>query len=380
MWSAPQGEPSGTRPPEGSDKALMSSKHSLAKRHERLPLFFPCHKRVRGKAKVLGAKVPTGILFTKKPKEWTFHSGNGGDVVRHVGVEIEFHDFLITPSAESVKALHAALSKWGGSVVQDHSNVEVQLAPASGERFREQVEEICGLLKTMKAKCSTISGLHIHVDARDMKFSQLGKVMVLYAKMEPLLIRTQPYSRMAGKFCRPTGKDLGAGWSETRLSAEQAKLFDEKAKAWIPSAGPGLTHEQVARYKAVNFAAWYKYSTIEVRFHAGTLNAEDIISWASFWSNFVEYAATHSLEEITALKRTQTDIRRIVGLVGYKYVRDRLALYRDQWSPLRVERLIPKSMSAKRECDLCADDGIGGSEAAGTCCDMNLCQTHLTDH
>src|SRR5688572_22310669 len=138
----------------------------------------------------LGAHVRPDLWLPRRG-DFVFQKGSDDHPIsRFVGAEIEFHDFQKIPEADQIRDIHEAVSKWGGSIVEDHHNAEVQLSPARGEDFIKQAKEVCATLNAAKAKVTDISGLHIHVDCRDMKFRHLGRVMALYSKYEPIIIQT----------------------------------------------------------------------------------------------------------------------------------------------------------------------------------------------
>lgn len=289
--------------------------------------------------------MPRGInvaetIYTPNVREWRKHGEPLDEVPRYVGVEIEFHDFAVRPTAEQERTLKGVVTHWGGSIGQDHANVEIRLAPARGVAFYQQVDEVCDALRPMRPTVNAGCGLHLHIDANDLKYSGLGRVMVAYSKMEPLLVKTQPYSRMCSKFCKPTGSALGEGWSKARLISEQEVLFKEKAKQIVnPAELNGNGRQAAERYKAVNFAAWYKYGTVEVRFHEGTVRAEDIASWGRFWAMFVEWSSKTSLPDLKRVKRSLTALRD--AGIDADCIAERIRKYRDQWTPARVQAIIP---------------------------------------
>jgi len=276
---------------------------------------------------------------------WHKHGEATPAVPRYVGVELEIRDFLRYPAEPEITAFHKVIDKWHGSVIQDHRNLEIRLAPARGKAFSEQVQEVLDTVQVWRPVIAAQPpcGYHAHVDASDLTFAKLGGVMLAYSKQEPLLLKTQPFARINGKFCKPTGSDLGEGWSETRPDKASA-LFKEKAEQVVNPAevnGNGLVAAQ--RYKAVNFAAWYKYGTIEIRLHEGTVNAEEIVRWGEFWAQFVEYAGTTPMPEIKRLRRSLTALRTVIQNPAVDYVAGRIQKYKAQWTPERLEAVMPKA-------------------------------------
>lgn len=257
-------------------------------------------------------------------------------------MEIEINGVELPENSMRVATL---VKKYGGVIAKDWYNAEIILPPARGAAFIEMVHEICDELVSAKpwfahGDGGIFSGNHLHVDLRTLKFRHLGHIMVMYSKYEPLILQTQPYHRFQSKFCKPNGLDLGDGWEKAVNSTAQEAIFKTKAIQ--------LTHhsENANRYKAVNFSAWYKYQTMEVRMHEGTASAEDIIAWASLWGNFVEN--TKDIPYKTAQKEVPTleSLRELVGPMGAEYLDKRMAMYKKQWTKERIEEFTVK----KQEC------------------------------
>jgi putative amidoligase enzyme len=316
----------------------------------------------------LGAHVPPELWLPCKG-DFIFQKGEDDHPIsRFVGAEIEFHDFQKRPEDSQIRAIQEAVAKWGGSIVEDHHNAEVQLSPAKGHTFIKQAKEVCATLNAANAKVTDISGLHIHVDCRDMKFRHLGRVMAMYSKYEPIIIQTQPYARIAGRFCRPSGPDLAYGWLKMRSEVDRSALFKKKADQLVNGIA-------VARYKAVNFASWYKYKTMEVRCHEGTLDADEMARWAAFWCSFVDAAKDLKAKEIVDIPATKTMLFDLVAPIGADYVQERLNKYKGEWTDAKLKRVIPPAVEGKacqyKDC---------GRESTILCCNRTWCRYHYPYH
>lgn len=295
----------------------------------------------------LGQHVPHSLWMPKANKEFKFWDDHG-EPERYVGVEIEFHDFKSTPSEALIGELKKVVAKWEGDIIPDHHNVEVRLAPARGDAFEQQIYSICEALENMGAKVSELSGLHLHIDCQKLSFRSLGRVMCLYSKFEPQLIQTQPWTRMHGKFCRATGPDLATEWLKTTGEPQREKLFKKKALQTISEHQMyqfGLGVEQAQRYRAVNFASYFKYKTIEVRMHEGSVNPDEIIPWARFWSSFVDVARLLSGPEIERFPTKLDHLWLTVDGEGADYIKKRLDKYKSVWGPAKLKAVMPEGMT-----------------------------------
>lgn len=239
--------------------------------------------------------------------------------------------------AKDIPILHRVKDKvvgHGGSIVLDHYNAEILLPPARGDAFIEMVHDVFDELKLAKpwfaAGPTIFSGYHLHVDGRDLKYRHLGHVMIMYSKYEPLIIQSQPYARFVGKFCKPNGPSLGEGWeAASQGAAAQEMIFKSKAQQATPNGSQN-------RYKAVNFAAWYKYHTIEVRSHEGTTEADDVIQWASLWTNFVQNAKDIPYKTANKHVPSMDGIEDLLGGTGAAYLSTRIKKYACEWSTEKV--------------------------------------------
>jgi hypothetical protein len=155
---------------------------------------------------------------------------------RAVGVEIE----CINPYSNPVLPIWAR-QKTDGSI-RTHGKgdaIEYNLLLKRSE-LEVRLHKFCGLIKNHFVNQSC--GLHIHLDCRDKSADDVKKIAKrmdswLYALREFL-----PESRRDNSYCK-----FGVSTSD--------------------------------RYRAVNFTAFGKYQTLEVRIHSGTIDYTKIIAW-----------------------------------------------------------------------------------------------------
>lgn len=274
----------------------------------------------------IGHHVPNRIYNAHHNDKWNFefHSKRGSEPKSFVGVELEFRDFKSYPSDEDVDKLRSLATKWKAKIEFDEPhNAEICMAPARGRLFDEQVTDFCDQLKKMGAVTGSLSGLHVHIDASNYTYAQLARVMHAYGTFEPLIIRSQPPTRMKSKFCKPNG--ASALWDKSELS-DTKHSFERKAYQVVSHSA---YNAHLERYKAVNFAAYYKYKTIEVRMHRGTISAKQIIAWGKFWSAFV--GATVRIPVGRKIEPTLESLRSLVGADDMKYIAASIKHYNKNW-------------------------------------------------
>jgi hypothetical protein len=299
-----------------------------------------------------------------------FFEGDAGPVVRYTGTELEIHNFK-HPFLPGQDGLKAVVKKWHGAIVKDWGNMEIQLSPAIGLMYEQEITEVCDAMKAFiplfmnGAGGTGHSGLHIHIDARDLTPRQLGRVMVVYSRLEPWFLKTQPWSRFKGKFCKALGPDASVGWL-TAKSDTVAELLQYKAYQIVNGIPKG-------RYKAINFASYFKHKTIEVRMHEGTADPDDIIPWASMWTNFVQNTIDIPVRDGKEHPTTLTSLLELVGKEGGVYLKKRIAKYADQWTPEAMAAVMPKPV-VKGKCQFC------DAQTQFHCCGVLVCRKHWYQH
>lgn len=219
---------------------------------------------------------------------------------RYVGVEIEFLSPLDFDDLED-KLIDAGLGQFvqltdDGSINSrpeecscedecycddgtDEFGIEVRvLAPR--KEIHSVIEKLCKVLQEIGARVNYTCGLHVHLDMRRRCERKAFKNLTL---MQPLLYRMVPSSRMHGQYSAYTN------YTD----------FDDYM-------------ENADRYVGINGTAYDRHSTIEVRIHSGTINAEKINRWIELLSA-IAYGATlenepSSLEEVARVFKLSSEL------------------------------------------------------------------------
>lgn len=218
---------------------------------------------------------------------------------RFLACELEFDD------ADDGFHIDRAVAKWGGGIVDDgslpSSGFEITTAPANGDRFVAQIRDICDALESDNATINSDCGFHVHVDARDFKYWDLRRLVILYAKIEGALFGMVPRGRRHNSYCQRCGPQYLADLTETnRIKAKMIEnVYGFSANRTFRATRVDKYHP--ARYKALNIHSWFFRGTIECRLAAGTTNATKIINWATLWASILDYANEHVEAEISTL-------------------------------------------------------------------------------
>ena len=238
--------------------------------------------------------------------------------------------------------------KWKISgIVQDASlkqgGVELCMAPAQGRLFIAEVTDLCAILRKSGAYVDKRCGTHIHVDTRDHNYEDLKKLVLLYAKIEPAIIRSQPFTRiMADKsHCYPCGekyvKDLAQGMfpKETKKKLIE-NIYDGKFGDKPPRGKRGNNREIAARYNGFNIHSHFVRGTVEFRHHTGTIRPDKIIKWANICAGVVESAYRMSEHEIRTMKGLPDEIlAALIAPEEFLYLKNRIEMFGKPYGPMK---------------------------------------------
>lgn len=201
---------------------------------------------------------------------------------KYVGLELEF----CAPIAE----LDFALKLWQNGV---HTYAQMKkdnsLRPKLNEfgyelalllpeqHFRKNLRQLCKILESVGARADERRcGLHVHLDMRrgrkkDIVYNNLIACQnVFLTFLDPV--------RHDNEFCHMV----------------KSRKFPVKFEN---------TREE--RYKTINAAAYYKYKTLEVRMHQGSVNYRDIVNWMELLIKIANHKTRikKDVNELTDLKK-----------------------------------------------------------------------------
>lgn len=218
-----------------------------------------------------------------------FFEGTKGDKIkinRLVGVEIEAIGGDRNSLLDSLDSACGVFND--GSLVSN--GVEVVTPPASLDKLEDFIEESCYKLKNANYSVDGSCGLHVHIDSRDIKFSQLSKIYKTFFACEKLLLSMLPKSRRTSTYCIPL-QNRHSFKSFERLVTEAS--FTKK---WYNSDNFDSIDNRKnskyddTRYMGVNFHSYCYRKTIEIRFHSGTTDYDKIINWVIILLSIYNYS------------------------------------------------------------------------------------------
>lgn len=181
--------------------------------------------------------------------------------------------------------------KHDGSLSDDDGHgIEVTILFNTAYGF-EPLHRLCKAL--LKARCyvNKTCGLHVHLDARNLKQKQVKLIGKSLGHALPVLKWLVPESRHDNQYCR------------LAVSALRGE-----------------------RYYAVNLTAFRVHKTIEVRLHSGSINADKIIQW-------------FTLLKLIGAARLKHDITTFQDLIDIPGMSESLVEYMDS----RITELNPEA-------------------------------------
>lgn len=266
-----------------------------------------------------GAGRPTWVAPRVEP---VFHKGGTfkiNPIRRYIGVELE----VARSDTSSRYQIDPVVAAWEGTaVVRDGSladgGYEICTPPTSGDLFVQRIETLCEALGRSSAAVTTECGFHVHVDARDLTYRALQRLVALYSHVEPALFEMVPRSRRENRFCQRCGprflqRGIAAALDEAATkSPKRAKtalikaVYEENIEDRYGEerfeARKGAKYDD-ARYAALNLHSWFYRGTIELRLAAGTTNATKVVNWAILFASLLDWAASNTDADLAKLPK-----------------------------------------------------------------------------
>lgn len=233
--------------------------------------------------------------------------------------------------------------QWRAGVHPDGScGYEVVTAPVSGKYIDECIGRDLGdALSQAEASANESCGVHVHVDAHDLQWADMMRLLRIYAHIEPVLYAIAGQNRVTNTYCLPVGVRYAAA-----LESDDPKgsiLHVAQTTGAIPNAKYGRdrlrankpTKKDTGRYKGLNIAPWIagrhrnargkqwlygtlfaregkipnpkpvaRDTTVEFRLHRNTLDTRRVAGWAKLCAAVVDYAVKASDAEVKNLPKS----------------------------------------------------------------------------
>lgn len=252
---------------------------------------------------------------------------------RFVACEME------TASVKRGNRVNAVVKKWGAAIVSDgslpSSGFEINTAPAGGDLFIAQIDELCAALNEKQAKVTDACGMHVHINAKDYDFYSLRRLIKVYAKIEDALYKMIPPQRRGNHYCRPCGQHyvdtIGAGKVPKDVKLGVLKTvynFRENCKYGARDLANAKQHKyHESRYNALNVHSFFYRGTIECRMHPGCLDRDKIHNWGMMWAHILDFALLKTDKDLEAMFMGRNAYESLLAVVATSKVGERLVAY-----------------------------------------------------
>jgi hypothetical protein len=188
-----------------------------------------------------------------------------------VGVEFEFEGVRADLPAEPWAAYWEA--KLDRSL-HDKGMEFVFKRPLFGADAIEAVVSLCKWASENKFKVSLRTGLHVHVDVRDLSRVELSRLIVLFALFEKGVYRFVGHAREQNVFCMP--------WYQSDRMAQHALNIGSENYD-IRSASEALANE---KYGGLNLDSLARFGSVEFRHAIATTDSDWVLSWINLCLSF----------------------------------------------------------------------------------------------
>lgn len=153
--------------------------------------------------------------------------------------------------------------------------------PLFGEDLTDALKWFCQWASENNFESNYRTGMHVHIDVRNLEANQLVSLLVYYALFEPVLFKWVGDGREGSIFCMPFYKAEGAIEDVIKAFKTPTKMKDYAAK--------------IDRYAGLNLNALSKYGSVEWRHLQTTFDYDRVLKWVNIAQSFKRYAKNRPL-------------------------------------------------------------------------------------
>lgn len=175
-------------------------------------------------------------------------------------------------------------------------------APLFGKDLSTGIDILIKYISGNHAVCNYRTGLHIHLDCRDLDFEELQRLITIYLIYEKSLFSFVGDDRIESNFCAPWG----------RINDHIDVIKDIFKTQTSPDKTRDITRH-VERYSALNLNALHKFGSIEFRHMQMSKDAEKIKQWINIIMSIYKAA---SKDKSTLPKVSLNELIQIIPKLG----------------------------------------------------------------
>ncbi len=278
----------------------------------------------------------------------TKHERRRNALARMVGVEWEFN------SCSDASSISSWAYKWRGGIHEDGScGHEAVTPPLAGDYVIDCLTDLGSALYDADAKADERCGLHVHVEARDVMWEDMFRLLGIYAHVEPVLFAIAGQNRQRNSYCTPAGETFKNALSSIdRKGAVLALIYKGQYDSSPAMARERFRKKDIhgnrvssvqkksdGRYRSLNIVPWLARHragkqrvtdcTVEFRLHRNTLDAKRVIGWSLLCARIVDWAAKASDAEAQhVIKMTALHALAVIAPDSMPWILDRLRDWR----------------------------------------------------
>lgn len=182
------------------------------------------------------------------------------DCTRTVGVEWEFN------SSVNDSGLNLWREKWKGQLATDGScGREAVTPPLAGDHIINCLTDLGKAFETGKAEIDDRCGIHVHVDASDLSWRDMFRLLRTYAHVEPLLYLLGGEHRTQNRYCIPCGQTYMDAMNKPLPSLDIAenkiKILSTNVETWLKD----IAVLEEKRSLAQTNEDWVQYKELGIR-------------------------------------------------------------------------------------------------------------------
>lgn len=185
-----------------------------------------------------------------------------------IGLEFEYENAPLSSWPSITSPLwNFFLAKEDGSL-RDNGLELAYNSPSYGKDISDSLEALSKECKISRWVVNARTGLHVHLDVRDMDQEDLFRLFQIYALFEYILFKFVGDARESSNFCVP--------WFRC---SEQFRAISTLTRTIQENSRAQRTFGDLTRYVALNVASLTKFGSLEFRHMQNTLDFDRIHIW-----------------------------------------------------------------------------------------------------
>lgn len=227
---------------------------------------------------------------------------------RLAGVEWEYNSI----TDRGVNLLSGWKEDWDGRIHKDGScGYEAVTPPMAGDNIANCLSDLGKALGYADADSSC--GIHVHVDARDVSWQEMYKILHVYSKYEAFLYMLAGDWRIKNTYCKPCGTEYlsALGNTDRKLSIIGVAINSSNDGVRDRMKHSGISKKDCGRYRSLNIMPWLagrrkgkSDTTIEFRLHGNSLDSSKVIGWTQLCVRLIDWCVKASWSEINDLPKS----------------------------------------------------------------------------